>query len=161
MKARKSADPLRAHLVKLLSWGDAHVTFEKAVAGLPARLRGIRPKGMPYSAWELLEHMRLAQHDILAFCRPGYTGGLKFPEGYWPATPAPPSAGAFRKCVAAILADRAAMARLAADPKIDLFARIPHGDGQTYLREVLLVADHGAYHLGELVAVRRALGAWK
>lgn len=160
--ARPNPDrALRDHLVKLLAWEDTHAGFEAAVARFPARLRGVRPQGLPYSAWQLLEHLRLAQRDILDFCRdPGYATP-KWPDAYWPASPEPPSGKAWERSVAAVRADRAAMQELAADPKIDLLAKVPNGDGQTFLREVLLAADHGAYHVGELVALRRMLGAWK
>jgi hypothetical protein len=158
---KKQRDPLREQLLRLLSWHDAHVTFEKAVEGIPPRLRGVRPAGMPYSAWELLEHMRLAQRDILEFCIDPHYRERKFPDDYWPRTPAPPTSGAWQKSVAGYRTDRKAMELLVAEPKLDLHARIPHGEGQTFLREVFLVADHNAYHLGELVAVRRLLGDWK
>lgn len=155
-----SDDLLRDHLVRLLGWHDAHVDFDAAVAGLPPELRGARPAGLPYSPWELLEHLRITQLDILDFCRnPAYTE-LKWPEEYWPGSPAPASAEAWEESVAAYRSDREELARLARDGAVDLYARIPHGSGQTYLRELLLVADHNAYHLGELVAVRRLLGAW-
>ena len=151
---------LRAHLRRLLDWEDAHASFDRAIAGLPARLRGHTPDGWPHSAWQLLEHLRICQHDILDFCRnPNYVELAM--EDLWPRSAKPPSAQAWTASVAAVRRDRAAMKKLAADRKVDLFARIPHGSGQTYLREILLVADHGAYHVGQLVALRRALGAWK
>jgi DinB superfamily len=115
---------------------------------------------MPHSPWEILEHLRIAQEDILDFCRSPQYEDKKWPDQYWPPTPAPPDAAAWDASVAAFRRDRSAIAKLASDPKIDLAARIPHGTGQTYLREVLLILDHNAYHVGELVAVRRALGAW-
>jgi DinB superfamily len=151
---------LREHLRKLLAWGDAHVDFDRAVAGLAPGLRGVRPDGLPYSAWELVDHLRITQNDILDFSRnPQYTE-LSWPEDYWPDTPAPPDAGAWERSVEAFRADRDALQALAANERIDLFARIPHGQGQTYLREILLAADHAAYHVGQLVLVRRLLGAW-
>lgn len=151
---------LRAQLVKFLDFQEAHVGFDKAVEGIPAELVGVRPPGSPHSPWELLEHMRLTQHDILDFCRnPGYEE-LKWPDDYWPRSPAPPTPSAWDESVAAYRSERSEMQRLAADPGVDLFATIPHGTGQTYLREVLLVADHAAYHIGQLVLVRRALAAW-
>jgi uncharacterized damage-inducible protein DinB len=150
---------LRAHLGRILDWEDAHAGFDHAVAGLPARLRGVTPTGWTHSAWQLLEHLRICQHDILDFCRnPKYVEMAM--EDYWPPSAAPPSAKAWAASVAAVRRDLGAMKRLAADPGIDLFAKIPHGSGQTYLRELLLVADHNAYHVGQLVALRRALGAW-
>jgi hypothetical protein len=151
---------LRQHLLYLLKDGGAHLNFDSAIAGLPAKLRGARPRGVPHSPWRLLEHMRIAQWDILEFSRNAKHVSPKFPDGYWPASDAPPSAAAWSKSVKAFRADLKAMRDLVANPRTDLFARIPHGDGQTILREALLVADHNAYHLGQLVAVRRALGAW-
>jgi uncharacterized damage-inducible protein DinB len=152
---------LRAHLKKILAWEDAHVGFDAAVDGLAPALRGVAPKGFPHSAWQLLEHIRRTQFDILDFCRnPGYTE-LAWPADYWPESAAPPTGEAWDESIAAVRRDRAALEGLAEDASTDLFARIPHGTGQTYLRELLLVADHNAYHVGQLVAVRQALGAWK
>jgi uncharacterized damage-inducible protein DinB len=151
---------LRAHLQKLLGWQDAHLTLEAVVEGIQPELRGIQPTGLPYSPWQLLEHLRLAQRDILDFCRDvAYKEPASMDE-YWPAAVAPSTSAAWNKSIASFLQDREALKQLAADPEIDLFAAIPHGTGQTYLRELLLVADHNAYHLGQLVAVRRLLGAW-
>ena len=151
---------LREHLRKILDWEDAHANLDHAIEGLPVPLRGKVPKGDAHSAWQLLEHARICQHDILDFCRnPAYA---EVPmEAYWPKTAAPPSAAAWSKSVAALRADLAELKRMAGDPKLDLFAKIPHGSGQTYLRELLLVADHNAYHTGQLVALRKRLGAWK
>ncbi|HJR58733.1 MAG TPA: DinB family protein [Vicinamibacterales bacterium] len=143
-----------------LSWHDAHVDFDGAVAGLPAGLRGQRPAGMPHSPWQIVEHLRIAQHDILDFCRNPHYAEMQWPADYWPADPAPPSAAAWEASLAALHRDRRALQDLATDPKLDLFAAIPHGSGQTYLRELLLVIDHNAYHVGELVTIRRMLGAW-
>ena len=152
---------LRAHLARILDWEDAHVGFDHAIAGLPARLRGVSPPGAEHSAWQLLEHIRIAQHDILDFCvNPDYEE-LASMADLWPASAQPPSARAWTASVAAVRRERAALRKLATDRRIDLFARIPHGSGQTYLREILLVADHGAYHVGQIVALRRALGSWK
>ena len=156
-----SGDTMRAHLIRLLDWQDAHVNFDAAVADLPAELRGCRPPGLAHSAWELLEHLRIAQHDILDFCRNPQYRELAWPGDYWPATPMPPSAEAWDASVAAFRHDRGELARLAGDPAIDLLAAIPHGSGPTYLRELLLVADHNAYHVGQLIVVRRLLGAWQ
>jgi uncharacterized damage-inducible protein DinB len=150
---------LRAHLGRILDWEDAHASFDRAIEGLPARLRGVTPAGGAHSAWQLLEHLRICQHDILDFCRnPKYVEMAM--EDYWPPSAAPPSAKAWSASVAAVRRDRGALKKLAADRGVDLFARIPHGSGQTYLRELLLVADHNAYHVGQLVALRRALGSW-
>ena len=152
---------LRRHLVDLLTKEQAHVGFEAAIQGLPAALRGKRPPGAAHSPWEILEHMRIAQWDILEFCRNPKHVSPNFPEGYWPPKPAPPDARAWNKSMAAFRADLAQMVELARDESIDLLARIPHGDGQTILREILLVADHNAYHLGQLTVVRHLLGAWQ
>jgi hypothetical protein len=151
---------LREHLLYLLRGGGAHLGFEDAVGGLPPALRGVTPPHVPHTPWRLLEHMRLAQWDIFEFCRNPAHVSPKFPEGYWPAGDAPPDAAAWERSIKGFRADLRAMQDLVADPATDLFARIPHGDGQTVLREALLVADHNAYHLGQLVVVRRALGAW-
>jgi hypothetical protein len=151
---------MREQLAASLDWGDAHADFDRAVTGLAPELRGRRVAGLPHSAWEILEHLRLAQHDILDFSRNAHYHELKWPDEYWPASPEPPSATAWDESVAAFARDRAAVKALATDPSIDLSSAIPHGSGQTYLREVLLVLDHNAYHLGELVLLRRLLGAW-
>ena len=153
-------DSLRGHLAALLSWQDAHVDFDTAVKGLPPRLRGIQPQGLPYSAWQLLEHLRLAQRDILDFCVDPAYRAPKWPDAYWPKSPAPPTAKAWQQSIAAVRADRRSFDRLLADPALDLHAKIPHGEGQTYLREFLLVADHNAFHVGQIVIVRRLLGTW-
>ena len=151
---------LREHLLDLLGGGHAHLDFERAIAGLPAELRGARPPGLPHTPWRLVEHLRIAQWDILRFSvDPGHVSP-EFPDGYWPEADAPPDPGAWDRTVAAFRADLRAMMDLVADPGTDLFAPIPHGQGQTILREALLVADHNAYHLGQLVLVRRLLGAW-
>ena len=152
---------LREHLLYLLHGGGAHVNFDTAVMGLPADLRGKRPKGAHHSPWELIEHLRIAQGDILDFSRnPNYTA-RKWPDEFWPETPAPPNASAWAKSLRGFREDLESMCALVSNPSTDLFAPIPHGEGQTILREALLVADHNAYHLGELVLVRRLLGAWK
>ena len=151
---------LRQQLLDLLNGGHAHATFDAALRSLPPALRGKRPKGAAHSPWEVLEHMRIAQWDILEFSRDAAHQSPDWPSGYWPATPAPPDAKAWDKSVRAFRRDLQAMCDLVANPSIDLYARIPHGDGQTILREALLVADHNAYHLGELVLLRRLLGAW-
>jgi hypothetical protein len=152
--------PLRKHLLELLEGGDAHVHFETAVEGLDPALRGVKAGSMPHTAWQLVEHMHLALWDILEFSRDPKHVSPPFPEGYWPKTDAPPTAAAWKKTIAAFKADLKAMIDLVMNPQTDLFAAIPHGDGQTILREALLVADHNAYHLGQLLAVRRFLGAW-
>lgn len=147
-------------LARLLNWEDAHVGFEKAVADVPPALRGVVPEGLPYSVWQLVEHLRIAQSDILDFCvNPKYEE-KKWPDDYWPS-PAPPTSAAWDEAIAGYRRDREGLQQLAGDPTVDLFARIPHGTGQTYLRELLLVADHNAYHIGQIVIVRRRLGVWQ
>jgi hypothetical protein len=148
-------------LSRFLDWEDAHVGFDKAIAGIPSDLRGRIPPGLPYSSWQLLEHLRLAQHDILDFCvNPKYEE-MKWPDDYWPKSPEPPSASAWDDSIAAYKKDRRALQDLAMNPTTDLDAKIPHGTGQTYLREIVLVADHTAYHVGQLILVRRMLGIWE
>ncbi len=155
----KQNDVLREHLMNMLDWQSAHVGFDAAVDGITPELRGVQPVGLPHSPWQLLEHMRRCQLDILEFCRnPAYQEPPM--EDYWPKTIGPPNSTAWDESISAFLADREALKKIAADPEIDLFAAIPHGDGQTYLRELLLVADHNAYHIGQLVAVQRLLGSW-
>ncbi len=158
--ARPDEQPLREHLLALLKGGQAHADFEKAVAGLAPDSQGRRAAGLPHSPWELLEHLRIAQWDILEFSRNPKHESPDWPSGYWPPTPAPPTADAWDKSVARFRADHQAISALIRDQANDLFAPIPGGDGQTLLREALLVADHNAYHIGQLILVRQALGAW-
>jgi hypothetical protein len=152
---------LRKHLAQLLAGGEAHAKFEDVIKGLPPRLRGTKPSNFPHSAWMLLEHLRIAQWDILEFSRNAKHASPKWPDEYWPKTEAPPSVAAWNKGVQQVRRDLRAMRTLVANPKTDLFARIPWGDGQTVLREALLMADHNAYHVAQLVDLRRLLGAWK
>src|SRR5438067_2257452 len=156
-----SNQALREHLLDLLRGGGAHLSFDDAIADLPPELRGAKVSEGPHTPWRLLEHLRLAQWDILEFSRNPKHVSPSFPEGYWPQSDAPPDEAAWDRSVASFRADLKAMQALVADPATDLFARIPHGEGQTILREALLVADHNAYHLGQLVMLRRALGAWE
>jgi DinB family protein len=151
---------LRQHLLYLLKDGGAHAKFEDVIGDFPANLRGKKPANYPHTAWMLLEHMRIAQWDILEFSRNAKHASPKWPEGYWPKTETPPSAAAWTKSIAGFRKDLKAMEALVSNPKTDLYASLSWGDGQTVLREVLLVADHNAYHLGQLVTVRRLLGAW-
>ena len=151
---------VRDYLRRALSWHEAHVHWKKAMQGIPAADRGKRPKGAEHSPWELLEHMRLATWDILEFSRDPKHVSPDWPAGYWPKKPAPPNAAAWDKSVKALEHDLEEMGKLVADPKTDLLAPIPGGSGQTVLREALLIADHNAYHLGQLVLVRRLLGCW-
>lgn len=151
---------VREYLGWALDWHEAHVDLKKAVTGIPAKDRGRRPKGAEHSLWELLEHMRLATWDILEFSRDPAHMSPDWPSGYWPAKAAPPNAAAWQKSVKALEHDLDEMRKLVNDPKTDLLAPIPGGSGQTILREALLIADHNAYHLGQLVLVRRLLGCW-
>jgi uncharacterized damage-inducible protein DinB len=153
--------PFRDQLRRTLEWEDAHVAFDRAITGIPEDMRGKRPAGLPYSPWQLLEHIRRTQHDILEFCQNPKYAELKWPEDYWPPSAEPRSAAAWDESVRQFTRDREALQLLAMDPQLDLTSRIPHGAGQTYLRELVLAADHTAYHLGELVVVRRLLGIWK
>ena len=152
---------LREHVLYLLRGGGAHLSFDAAVADLPAALRGVRPSGLPHTPWRLVEHMRLCQRDILEFStNPDYREPA-WPDDYWPPGDGPPDPAAWDGSIDHFRRDLAAMADLVADPATDLLAPIAWGDGQTILREALLVADHNAYHLGQLVTVRRLLGAWR
>ena len=151
---------LRAHLVYLLKGGGAHVHFTDTVEGFPEAKRGAFVAGLPHTGWQLLEHSRIAQSDILEFSRNPKHVSPGFPEGYWPKTPGPPDGAAWAKAVEGFRRDLEQTISLVKNPKTDLYARIPHGQGETILREALLVADHNAYHLGQLVLIRRLLGAW-
>jgi hypothetical protein len=153
-------ESLRDHLLELLAGGHAHLDFEKAIAGLPAALRGAKPSGLPHTPWRLVEHMRIAQWDILRFSVDPKHISPEFPDGYWPKGDAPPDSKAWDRSVDGFRADLQAMKDLVADPGTDLYKPISHGQGQTILREALLVADHNSYHLGQLVVLRRLLGAW-
>lgn len=161
MKNEAHDQALRRHLLDLLQGGNAHVKFEEVVKDFPQQLRGQKPPGQPHTPWRLLEHMRIAQWDIVEFSRNPKHVSPEWPDGYWPQGDAPPSAAAWEKSVKQFRADLKAMADLVADAKTDLYARLPWGEGQTVLREALLVADHNAYHLGELLMLRRLLGAWQ
>lgn len=156
----KKEKALREQVVKLLDWRDAHLAFDDVVRGWPPRLRGAKPRGAPHTAWQLVEHLRICQRDILDFCRNPKYKEMPF-EDYWPRNAGPRSPTAWEKSLRAFRADNRAMQKLVANPKTDLFAPIRWGSGQTILREAVLVADHNAYHLGQLVLLRRLLGAWK
>jgi uncharacterized damage-inducible protein DinB len=151
---------LREHLVKLLNGGEAHADFASAIADFPAEVRGKTPKGAEHSPWQELEHMRIAQWDILKFSQDAEHKSPKWPDEYWPAA-TPPDSKAWDRTVNAFCEDLKAMTTLIEDEKTNLFAKIAHGDGQTVLREALVLADHNAYHLGQIVLLRRLLGAWK
>jgi hypothetical protein len=159
--ARSAEDPaLREQLIELLASGHAHATFDQAVRGFPVERAGVRPNGSPHSAWELLEHMRIAQNDILRFSQSADYVSPAWPEGYWPAHHGPARPEDWEESVRTFRDDRAAFEALLHDPNRGLSERFPWGDGQTLLREVLVLADHNAYHLGQLVLVRKLLGVW-
>jgi hypothetical protein len=151
---------LRDHLKKILTWSEAHTDWKTALADFPASKRGVKPQGMPHSAWELLEHARITQWDILNFCVDPKHVSPEWPLGYWPKTVTPPNDKAWKQSAETLEKDMQAMETLVMDAKNDLFAPIAHGSGQTILREILLLADHSSYHLGQFVLVRRLLGAW-
>jgi DinB superfamily len=151
---------LRKQLIDLLKGGNAHAKFDDVIAGLPPKLRGQKPPRLPHSPWMLLDHLRIAQWDILEFSRNKKHVSPDWPKGYWPRTAAPPSTAAWNASIKNFRKDLKALQDLVANPKTDLHARIPWGDGQTVLRQALLAADHTAYHLAQLVDARRVLGAW-
>ena len=156
----KDTEALRKHVVDLLAAGNAHVNLEGSLQGLPANLRGTKPKGAEHTAWQLLEHIRIAQWDILEFSRNRKHVSPAWPDGYWPKTEKPPSPAAWNKSIKQARTDLKAMQALVTSKKSDLFQPIPHGNGQTLLREALLLADHNAYHAGQIVYLRRLLKAW-
>ncbi|HWG59917.1 MAG TPA: DinB family protein [Candidatus Acidoferrales bacterium] len=151
---------LREFLSKCLDWHEAHADWKQALAPLPLKQQGARPPGSAHSPWELLEHARIAQSDILEFCRDAKHVSPAWPEGYWPQSPAPPDSEAWAKSAKAFQADIRSLQDLVTDPKFELLAAISHGSGQTLLREILLVLDHNSYHLGQLVITRKLLGCW-
>jgi hypothetical protein len=152
---------LRDHVADLLGVGHAHLRLKDAIADWPPALRGAKPPGQPFTPWRILEHIRITQWDIIAFTKSAKHVSPKWPTGYWPERDTPPDAAAWDEGIAQIEQDLQEMQALVRDPKKDLFARIPHGTGQTLLREALVLADHNSYHLGQLVLLRRLLGAWK
>jgi len=152
---------LREHVLYVLQGGGAHLDFEQAIVGIPEEMRGAKVSGCPHTPWKLIEHLRICQWDILEFSRNPEHVSPDFPDGLWQQDDAPPNAEAWDNCVNALRSDHQQMVDLVADPETDLFAPIPHGTGQTILREALLVADHNAYHLGQLVFLRRCLGIWE
>jgi hypothetical protein len=160
-RATDSHAALRQHLVELLNGGQAHATFDDVIKNLSPKLRGTKPANYPHSPWMLLEHLRIAQEDILDFSTNAKYKAMKWPDDYWPKDPEPSNSTAWEKSVSQFRRDLKSMQTLIADPKTDLFAKIPWGDGQTILREALLVADHNSYHLGQLLDVRRLLGDWE
>ena len=154
-------DSLRKHLVEVLRGHGAHADFDEAIRDLPVKLRGASAKNLPFTPWRLLEHMRIAQWDILEFSRNAKHVSPEWPKGYWPSSDAPKSGAAWKASVAAFRRDLGEMIELVQDPATDLFALIPHGTGQTILREAMLVVDHNSYHLGQMIMLRRLLGSWK
>jgi hypothetical protein len=160
ISAAERDQSLRQHLIEVLHGGHAHATFDAAVKNLPAALRGKRPKGAEHSPWQILEHLHITQWDILEFSRDPAHKSPDWPTGYWPSSPVPADEKAWNKSVRGFRRDFKAMCDMVQSESTDLFAKIPHGSGQTVLREALLAADHNAYHVGELVLVRRMLGAW-
>ncbi|HEY6209712.1 MAG TPA: DinB family protein [Gemmatimonadales bacterium] len=160
-RARAGTDAhraLRDHVVELLRTGHAHLGFQDVVADWPAALRGAKPPGQPFTPWRILEHIRISQWDIVEFTKSAKHVSPEWPSGYWPDTDAPGDDVAWERSVAQVERDLRAMAKLVADPKTNLFARIPHGTGQTVLREALVLADHNSYHLGQLMLLKRLLG---
>lgn len=151
----------RAIVASSLGWEEGHASVESAVKNLAPDLRGKRPDGYPHSPWELVEHIRITQRDLLDFCKdPDYVEKLEWPRDYWPSSPKPSSSDAWDKSIADYKRDRETFARFTTETDLDLTARIPHGKGQTYLRTILLAVDHTSYHVGQIVSVRRLLGAW-
>jgi hypothetical protein len=153
-------DPVREQVLALLQGGNAHVTFDQVIKDFPAKMRGIKPNGAEHTAWQLLEHMRIAQWDILEFSRNAKHVSPEWPGGYWPKTEKPANSDAWEKSIASFKKDLKAIQKFIENPKTDLCVKIPHGTGQNILRQALLVADHNSYHLGQLVLLRRLLGAW-
>jgi hypothetical protein len=153
-------EEIRAIVARTLDWEEAHATFDKSVANFPAHLRGQRPPNFPHSGWELVEHIRIAQEDLADFMERADYHQYKWPDEYWPTSPEPPSDTAWEASVAQVKRDREHIKEIAIRPSIDLIARIPWGTGQTYLRTILVAVDHTAYHVGQIIAVRKLLGAW-
>ena len=153
-------EALREHLIRALGWGEAHGGFDGAVEGIPPEHYGTQPEGLPYSAWQLVEHLRIAQRDLFDFCRDRAYTAPKWPDDYWPKTSAPPTDVAWAESLAAFRADREALRQFVRDPAVDLFADIPGWPGKTYLRTILLVVDHNAYHVGEFAILRQVMNLW-
>ena len=156
-----SDEAVRKHVIALLDGAQAHMTYDDVVADFPENLINVNPPNVVYTPWHLIEHLRITQWDILEYVRDPKHVSPDWPAGYWPESPEPPSTKAWEKSLKTFARDLASMKKLVVNPKTDLFARIPHGTGQTILREALLVADHNAYHLGQVIVLCRLLGAWK
>jgi uncharacterized damage-inducible protein DinB len=160
-KTPNADSALRKHLAALLKGGEAHLTLGDALADFPADKRATPAHGLQHTAWQLLEHIRIAQWDILGFSRNPKHVSPDFPDGYWPKPSAVPDDAAWKKSEQAAQNDLRSMIDLISNPRSDLYAKFPWGDGQTLLREALVLADHNAYHLGQMVDLRRALGIWQ
>jgi len=161
VKKTSSTDVIRRQIAEALDWAHASVGFDKALAGLAPELRARKPAGFPHSVWDLLEHLRITQRDILDFCgKRGYVE-KKWPDDYWSKKTAAPDDAAWGASIAAFKRDRAALQKLATNPKVNLAAKVPQGTGQTYIRELMVIIDHNTHHLGQIIAVRRMLGAWE
>jgi uncharacterized damage-inducible protein DinB len=160
-KAGRATPSWRRLIADALDWEQGHASLDAAAREVPRELRGRRPVGSPHSVWDLLDHIRRTQADLLDFMTNEHYAAPSWPKDYWPAPAAVPSAHAWAKCLAQIRADREELKRLALSESTDLTAEIPWGDGQTYLRCILLVIDHTSYHVGQMVMVRRLIGAWK
>jgi hypothetical protein len=153
-------ESIRTIVASTLDWEQAHATFDAAVAGLAADLRGRRPENLPYSVWELVEHIRIAQEDLADYMERADHPTVKWPDDYWPATPAPPSDAAWSASLTAVRRDGGRLKALTMSPDIDLASPIPWGEGRTYLRTILLAVDHTAYHVGQIILIRKLLGVW-
>jgi len=149
---------MRKELVRLLRSGGAHASFDDIVSGFSAKHRGLKPAGAPHSAWQLLEHMRIAQWDIVEYTRNPKHVSPEFPAGYWPTADAPPDTKAWNASIAAFKKDLRSMQQLVEDAKNDLLAALPHANGATIFGQALLLVDHNSYHLGQLMMVRKSLG---
>lgn len=153
--------PLIHQLKQLITKGNAHVTLEEALKGIPAKLRGVVPDGLPYSLWQIAEHIRITQHDILDFSRNPKYKAIKWPDNYWPKEKAPKDAAAWNDCIKQIKKDTKEFIALLENKDADLYTPFKWGDGQNLLREAMLIADHTSYHTGEIIVIRRLLGNWK
>ena len=162
MPPHETNEPLLKQLLALLDGGQAHATFAAAVESLPSELRGVVPEGLPHSAWQIVEHLRIAQKDILDFSDPPATGyqHLKWPDAYWPQSPVPPTPDDWEEAISTTEADLESFKTLLTRPEADLYVPFAWGKGQNLLREALLIADHNAYHTAELIVLRRLLGCW-